>query len=72
MPDKVTQGMDVQIADLNAENASLKRQIEDLTVQLKQAEQIRDIRAKQYQNLLELYNILFEHAVNSGIPQVRQ
>lgn len=72
MPDKVTQGMDEQIADLKAENDSLKRQIEDLTVQLKQAEQIRDIRAKQYQNLLELYNILFEHAINSGIPQVRQ
>ena len=72
MPDKVTQGIDEQIADLNAENASLKHQIEDLTVQLKQAEQIRDIRAKQYQNLLELYNILFEHAINSGIPQIRQ
>lgn len=72
MPDKVTQGIDEQIADLKAENDSLKRQIEDLTVQLKQSDQIRDIRAKQYQNLLELYNILFEHAINSGIPQIRQ
>lgn len=72
MPDKVTQGIDEQIADLKAENDSLKRQIEDLTMQLKQADQIRDIRAKQYQNLLELYNILFEHAINSGIPQIRQ
>lgn len=72
MPDKVTQGIDEQIAGLKAENDSLKHQIEDIMAQLKQAEQIRDIRAKQYQNLLELYNILFEYTINSGIPQIRQ
>ena len=71
MPDKVTQNADEQIAELNAENASLKGQIEELTRQLKQADQLRDIRAKQYQNLLELYNILFEYAINHGISQAR-
>jgi chromosome segregation ATPase len=71
MPDKVTQNVDEQIADLTAENASLKGQIEELTRQLKQVEQLRDIRAKQYQNLLELYNILFEYAINHGISQAR-
>ncbi len=71
MPDKVTQNVDEQIANLNAENASLKGQIEELTRQLKQVEQLRDIRAKQYQNLLELYNILFEYAINHGISQAR-
>lgn len=71
MPDKVTQNVDEQIANLNAENASLKGQIEELTRQLKQVEQLRDIRAKQYQNLLELYNILFEYAINHGISQTR-
>ena len=71
MPDKVTQNVDEQIANLTAENASLKGQIEELTRQLKQAEQLRDIRAKQYQNLLELYNILFEYAINHGISQTR-
>lgn len=71
MPDKVTQNVDEQIANLTAENASLKGQIEELTRQLKQVEQLRDIRAKQYQNLLELYNILFEYAINHGISQAR-
>ena len=71
MPDKVTQNVDEQIANLNAENASLKGQIEELTRQLKQVEQLRDIRARQYQNLLELYNILFEYAINHGISQAR-
>ena len=71
MPDKATQNVDEQIANLNAENASLKGQIEELTRQLKQVEQLRDIRAKQYQNLLELYNILFEYAINHGISQAR-
>lgn len=61
-----------QIAELQATNNNLKTQVEELTKQVNQYANAHGVLAKRYQNLLELYNGLFEQYITKGTTQKNQ
>ena len=61
-----------QIAELQATNNNLKAQVEELTKQVNQYANAHGVLAKRYQNLLELYNGLFEQYITKGTTQKNQ
>ena len=61
-----------QIAELQATNNTLKTQVEELTKQVNQYANAHGVLAKRYQNLLELYNGLFEQYITKGTTQKNQ
>lgn len=69
MPDKVVETPEEQIANLKATNTALKDQVEDLNKQLGQYAKSYETLAMRYQNLLELYNGLFEQYITKGTAQ---